>query len=179
MKHNILTAHKVIGTIVGIIVFLLLFKYVAIPAGVPNTKITLAPAWLALITAIFGPIAGAVVAFIGHTLNDGLASGTVWWTWAIADGMFGLFLGLATQRIGLFIGSLTARKLVLFNVWQLIANGVAWLVIAPLGDHWIYGLALSESYQQGVVAALANTVVIAVLGTALITVYNRYFVKQN
>ena len=93
--------------------------------------------------------------------------------------MFGLFLGLATQRIGLFIGSLTARKLVLFNVWQLIANVVAWLVIAPLGDHWIYGLALSESYQQGVVAALANTVVIAVLGTALITVYNRYFVKQN
>ena len=68
----------------------------------------------------------------------------------------------------------------LFNVWQPIANVVASLVsdctlwVTTGFMVWRY-----QSHTSKVVAALANTVVIAVLGTALITVYNRYFVKQK
>ncbi|MBJ7659036.1 ECF-type riboflavin transporter substrate-binding protein [Weissella confusa] len=179
MNHNILSAHKVIGTIVGTIVFVVLFKYIAWPSGVAHTDITLAPAWLALMSAIFGPIAGFIVAFIGHSLTD-LSSASldsVWWTWAIADGMFGFFMGLATTRIGIFVGELTSRKLVLFNIWQLTANAVVWLVIAPLGDHWIYGTMLGKAYAQAGMAMLANTLVIAILGTLFIKLYHTWFVK--
>ena len=102
---------------------------------------------------------------------------SVWWTWAIADGMFGFFMGLATTRIGIFVGELTSRKLVLFNIWQLIANAVVWLVIAPLGDHWIYGTMLGKAYAQAGMAMLANTLVIAILGTLFIKLYHTWFVK--
>ena len=60
MNHNILSAHKVIGTIVGTIVFVVLFKYIAWPSGVAHTDITLAPAWLALMSAILARLLGSL-----------------------------------------------------------------------------------------------------------------------
>lgn len=179
MKHNILSAHKVIGSIVGLIVFIGLFKYVGVTIAASTMTLNLSGAWLALMTAIFGPLAGAFIAFFGHTISDLSVTGTAWWTWAIANGMFGLFIGLAMQRIGIFVGSLTIKKIGLFNVWQLIANIVAWLIIAPLGDHWIYGLTLNAVYQQGVIITMVNVVVIAVLGTALIWLYQKLFIDRD
>jgi len=178
MKHNILSAHKIIGSIVGLIGFVLLFKYVGITVATSTMPLNLAGAWLALMTAIFGPLAGAFIAFFGHTIADLSVSGTAWWTWAIANGMFGLFIGLAMQRIGIFVGPLTTKKLGLFNVWQVIANIVAWLIIAPLGDHWIYGLALNAVYQQGALITVFNSVVIGLLGTGLIWLYQRVFIDR-
>ena len=70
MNHNILSAHKVIGTFVGTIVFGGLFKYIAGPSGVAHTDITLRPAWLPLMPVIFGPIVGFFGAFMGLWLTD-------------------------------------------------------------------------------------------------------------
>ena len=179
MKHNVIASHKVIGTIISIIVFIILFKYLAVQIGDTKDNATLAPAWLSLVTAIFGPVSGAVTAFIGHATSDMLtnsATSTVWWTWTIADSLFGLFIGLITRRLTIFIGKLTTRKLVLFNVWQLIANVVAWLIIAPLGDHWVYNLSLVESMKEGGLIVIVNFLAIAIVGTILFKIYQHYAV---
>lgn len=178
MKHNIIAAHKVIGTIVGIIIFIVLFKYLAVQIGDTSDNVTLAHAWLSLVTAIFGPVVGAVTAFIGHATSDALTNnGTAWWTWVIADGLFGLFIGLITKRLGILIGKLTTRKLVLFNIWQLVANIVIWLVVAPLGDYWVYNLSLGVAFKEGLILVVVNFLTIAIVGTGLLKIYQHFFVE--
>ena len=73
-----LSTRAVVATGIGAAVFLILFKFVAIPTGIPNTQVNVAQAWDALVTAIFGPIVGGLVAFIGHALNDAISYGSVW-----------------------------------------------------------------------------------------------------
>ena len=89
----------------------------------------------------------------------------------------GLVIGLITRRLAIFIGELTTRKLVLFNIWQLLANIVVWLIIAPLGDHWVYNLSLVESMKEGALIVLVNTLVIAIIGTMLFKIYQHFAVN--
>ena len=49
---------------------LLYTSFVAIPSPVPNTNISLQYAVLGLLAAMYGPVAGGLIGFIGHTLID-------------------------------------------------------------------------------------------------------------
>ncbi|MDR3242277.1 MAG: ECF-type riboflavin transporter substrate-binding protein [Lactobacillaceae bacterium] len=171
---------RLIGAIViGAIGFFLLMRYIAIPTGVHNTQINFAEGWLSLVTAIFGPIVGLIVALVGHTLNDFSRYDSAWWSWVIADGLFGLLLGLATQRLHLANGTLTVKKIIAFNIWQLIANVIAWLIIAPLGDILIYGEPAKKVFIQGATATGVNFATVAVFGTLLLVGYNKIFKLKN
>lgn len=179
MKKSYLTTKAVVATGIGAAVFFVLFKFVAIPTGIPNTQINVAEAWLALIAANFGPVVGALVALIGHTLNDAISYGSVWWSWVIADGLFGLLIGLAAKRLALTDGNLTTQKLVLFNVWQLVANAIAWAIVAPLGDILIYSEPAKKVFLQGGVTTVVNFLSIAILGTILLVAFNKTQVKKG
>lgn len=174
-----LSTRAVVATGIGAAVFLILFKFVAIPTGIPNTQINVAQAWLSLLTTIFGPIVGFLVAFIGHALNDAISYGSVWWSWVIADAIYALLLGFFIKPLKLANGDFTKRKMVLFNVWQLIANLIAWSVVAPLGDILIYSEPATKVFLQGFVATGVNFVSTAILGTLLLIAYNRTQVKRG
>lgn len=154
------------------IFFAWLMQTFHLPVGIAHTQINLGMAWLALVTAIFGPIFGLLVGLFGHAIQDYSLLGNAWWSWVIADGLFGLLLGLVTQRLQLIFGPLNWRKLLAFNIWQFLANVIAWLIIAPLGDVLIYGSTAKLVFKQGLYAGTANFCVIAVGGTILIIVTN-------
>ncbi len=168
-----ISVKDVVAIGIGTAVFFVLMRFVAIPLPMSNTTINLGEAWLSLIAAIFGPIVGFLVGFIGHALNDTVAGWGVWWTWVFADGVLGLLLGLIKPRLNLQTESLTAKKIVLFNVWQLIANAIAWLVIAPLGDIVVYKQPALKVFLQGVWAGVGNVLAIAIVGTILLAAYNK------
>ncbi|MDR3190339.1 MAG: ECF-type riboflavin transporter substrate-binding protein [Lactobacillaceae bacterium] len=175
MKHFV----KAISIIfIGAIIFSLLASFLTLPTGVLHTEVSLSQPWLAFITALFGPIIGGAVAFFGHALTDYTTIQSFWWSWVIANALFGILLGLATQRIRLFDGVLTLRKLVLFNIWQLIANIIAWSIIAPLGDMMIYGENRDKVFQQGFIATGADFIAIAIFGSLAIWAYNRYWINR-
>ncbi|MFO9690103.1 ECF-type riboflavin transporter substrate-binding protein [Weissella confusa] len=174
-----LSTRAVVATGIGAAVFLILFKFVAIPTGIPNTQVNVAQAWDALVTAIFGPIVGGLVAFIGHALNDAISYGSVWWSWVIADAVFALVFGFAIKRLQLTNGDFTKRKAVLFNVWQLIGNIVAWSIVAPLGDILIFSEPATKVFLQGFVATGVNFVSTLILGTIILAAYNKTQVKRG
>ncbi|MDR3240666.1 MAG: ECF-type riboflavin transporter substrate-binding protein [Lactobacillaceae bacterium] len=174
-----LSTRAVVATGIGAAVFLILFKFVAIPTGIPNTQINVAEAWLSLITAIFGPLVGGLVAFIGHSLNDAISYGSIWWSWVIADAFYAVILGFGTRRLKLADGDLTKSKLVWFNIEQLIANIVAWSIIAPLGDIVIYNEPANKVFLQGFVATGVNFISTLILGTLLLVAYNKTRVKRG
>lgn len=70
-----------VATGLGAALFTLLFMFVKIPTGIPNTEIQTAYGIGAFFAALFGPIAGFLIAFIGHALSDAVQYGSPWWSW--------------------------------------------------------------------------------------------------
>ncbi|MBS9336952.1 ECF-type riboflavin transporter substrate-binding protein [Fructobacillus sp. S1-1] len=171
MKKKGLATKDVVAIGIGAAVFLILFKFIAIPTGIPNTQINVAQSWLSLLSIIFSPIVGFFVALLGHSLNDAVSYGSIWWSWVIADGLYAFIFALLVKRAHLLRGKLTTWKLLWFNVSQAIANVVAWLVIAPTLDILIYAEPANKVFLQGGLSVVVNIISTAIIGSTLLSLY--------
>ena len=88
-----------VGTALGAALFTVLFMYVKIPTGIPETQIQSAYGIGGFFAAMFGPIAGFLIAFIGHALSDIVQYGSAWWSWVIASGVSCLIIGLVYPKL--------------------------------------------------------------------------------
>ena len=168
-KKSPITVFVEIG--IGAALFFVLGRFVAIPSPVPNTNISLQYGLLAFMAALFGPLAGALIAFIGHALIDFSYGWGVWWSWVIASAVAGLIMGVLTKKISLE-KSFGKKQIITFNVSQVIAHLVAWVVVAPVLDILIYAEPANKVFVQGLVGGLANIVTTAIVGTLLAVAYN-------
>ena len=64
----------IVATGIGAALFTLLFMFVKVPTGIPEVSLQTAYAVGGFFAALFGPIAGGLIAFIGHLLCS------VWFT---------------------------------------------------------------------------------------------------
>lgn len=171
-----LTVKTVVATGIGAALFFVLGK-VSIPTPVPNTYISLQYAIIALFAALFGPVAGFLIGFVGHTLIDVTSYGP-WWSWIIASACVGLIIGLAAGKFNLE-GGLDKKKIIRFNVAQIIAHLLAWGLIAPCLDILIYNEPLDKLFAQGLTAAIVNIITTGVVGTLLLIAYAKTLVKKG
>lgn len=165
---------KCSAIVLGILAVVIVGRFFNFDAGVANTQVTLGYAVLTIFSLLFGAVLTPIVAFLAHFLSDSLSYTTVWWTWIVADGVFGLMLGLITQRLNLLKHALTWSRVVQFNVWQGIANLLAWGLIAPLGDYLVYKSRWGYVLTQGLTAAWVNFLVVGITGTIFIYAYRRF-----
>lgn len=156
---------------IGAALFFVLGRFVAIPSPVPNTNISVQYGLLAFLAAVYGPLAGALVGLIGHALIDFSYGWGVWWSWVIASGVFGLLMGLATRMLKLEEGELGKKGLIKFNLTQLISHIICWGLVAPVLDILIYSEPLDKLFAQGLMAAVANAVTTAIVGSLLCVAY--------
>ena len=162
---------------IGAALFFVLGK-VAIPSPVPNTNISLQYAILAMFAALFGPVAGALIGFIGHTLIDATSYGP-WWSWIIASAVVGVIIGLMTMKLDLSDG-FDSKKMIKFNLAQIVAHLVAWaVVVAPVLDILIYSEPIEKLFAQGLMASIANIITTGVVGTLLLFAYSKTLVKKG
>ncbi|MDR3336906.1 MAG: ECF-type riboflavin transporter substrate-binding protein [Treponema sp.] len=178
MARKVISVRTVVATGIGAAIFFVLMRFVAIPSGVPNTNLNLAAAIITIFGAIFGPIAGVLIGFIGHTLTD-LTWGGVWWSWVIADALYGLLIGLFWKLFKIEDGEFGIKQAIIFNVIQILSNAVVWIGIAPTLDILIYAEPADKVFLQGVVAASLNAGVVLILGTILAAGYSRTQVKAG
>jgi energy-coupling factor transport system substrate-specific component len=178
MGKKVFSVRTVVAIGIGAAVTFVLMRFVAIPSGVPNTNLNLAAAIVTIFAAIFGPVAGLLIAFIGHTLAD-LTWGGVWWSWVIADAVFGLLVGLFWKLYKLDEGGFGIKQCIIFNVVQILANAIAWIGIAPTLDILIYAEPADKVYVQGFAACGLNSLVILVLGSILAFGYSRTRTKAG
>lgn len=158
---------------IGAALFFVLGRFVAIPSPVPNTNISLQYGLLGFMAGLFGPIAGLLIAFIGHALIDFSYGWGIWWSWVIASGVAGLVMGLAAKKLALSTEKFDKKKIVTFNVFQVVANLIAWVVIAPVFDILIYAEPANKVFTQGLVAGASNIVTTAIIGTLLCFAYSK------
>ena len=178
MEKKLITVKTVVAIGIGSAIMFVLMRFVAIPSGVPNTNLNLASAILTLFAAIFGPVAGLFIGFIGHTLTD-LAWGGFWWSWIIADAAYGCFIGLFRKFYKIEEGDFKFRNALLFNIVQIVSNIVAWVLIAPALDILIYGEPANKVFIQGLTAAGLNSLVVLILGTILAFGYSKTRTKSG
>ena len=165
------TTRTIVATGIGAAIFMLLFMFVKIPSPVPETSFQTAYGVAGFFAALFGPIAGALIAFIGHALSD-LISGYPWWSWIIASGVCGFGYGIAYKFLKVEEGVFNGKSILIFNVIQILSNAVAWIVVAPVLDILIYAEPLEKLFVQAGWAAAMNSVTCGVIGTVLLWLYS-------
>ena len=165
MKNKSVRTIVAIG--IGAALFFVLGRFVSIPSPVPNTNISTQYGLLAFMAALFGPVAGALIGLIGHALVDFSYGWGIWWSWVIASAVFGFLVGLLGNRTRLSWGQFGKKGAINFNIAQVIAHAAAWIVVAPVLDILIYSEPANKVFLQGAVAAAANIITTAIVGTLL------------
>ena len=178
-KQKGLSVKSVVAIGIGAAIYVILARFTSIPIGIPNTNIEIVYPFLALLATIYGPVVGFSVGFIGHALGDFLMYGQTWWSWVLATAVLGLIIGLYGMRLDLDNGVFTVKQMVGFNVVQIIANVISWLVIAPVGDILIYSEPQNKVFLQGATATITNSLAILILGTILLKAYAATKVKKG
>lgn len=171
MNSKLFSTKTIVAIGIGAAVFFILAKFVAIPTGIPNTTVQTSYAFLALISTVFGPVAGLFAGLIGHALNDAISYGSVWWSWVIVSAFVGLGIGLFSKHFSIEDGEFGRKKIISFNVVQAAVQAVGWVVIAPVLDILIYAEPANKVFVQGIFAGISNIVTVGVLGTILLAAY--------
>ena len=169
---------QIVATAIGAALFFVLGRFVSVPSPVPNTNICLQYGVLAFIAAVFGPIVGLLTGLIGHFFID-LSWGDPWWSWIIASALFGLIMGFFRKALKVEEGGFTKKGIIVFNGAQVIAHLIAWVGIAPVLDILIYAEPADKVFTQGAMAAGANIVTTAIVGTLLLIVYAAAIPKKG
>ena len=165
------TTRTIVATGIGAALFMLLFMFVKIPSPVPETSFQTAYGLGAFFAALFGPIAGALIQFIGHALSDAVQYGSPWWSWVIASGVSGFIFGFAYKRTKVEEGEFKGKDILTFNLYNVVGNLVAWVLVAPILDILIYQEPVNLVFTQGITAAVMNIISVAVFGTLLMVAY--------
>ena len=174
-----LSVKSVVAIGIGAAIYVILARFTSIPTGIPNTNIEIVYPFLALLATIYGPVVGFFFFFIGHALSDFLMYGQTWWSWVLATAVLGLIIGLYGMRLDLENGVFTTKQMIGFNIVQIIANVVSWLIIAPVGDILIYSEPQNKVFLQGATATITNSISILILGTILLKAYAATKVKKG
>lgn len=170
---------QVVAIGIGAAIFVALTT-VQIPVGfIPNTALQVRAAVLAFFSVVFGPVAGFAIGLIGHALGDAIFYGSIWWSWVFPDAIFGLVVGLFAKKYAVEEGGFGLKQCVLFNVVQILANAVAWILVAPVLDILIYKEPANKVFAQGVTACICNLVVTAILGSLLAFGYSKIKTKSS
>lgn len=132
-----------------------------------NVALQVRAGLITFLAAAFGPIVGGAIGIIGHAAGDIIFYKEIFWGWVIADGCFGIIVGVFAKSFKVFENEFGKKELISFNVVQLIANLVSWILIAPALDIVLGNEGPAVAFEQGAVAAVTNIVTVLILGTFL------------
>nr|WP_019162734.1 ECF-type riboflavin transporter substrate-binding protein [uncultured Blautia sp.] len=178
MKSNN-SIKTVVAVGIGAALFFVLGRFVAIPSPVPNTNISLQYAVLALLAVMYGPVAGGLIGFIGHTLIDLSWGGSPWWSWVITSAFVGVIVGLFAKKLNVQEGDFGKGKVTLFAIANIAAHVIGWIVVAPVLDILIYAEPANKVFAQGAFAAISNTITAVIVGGLLVLAYTKTIAKKG
>ena len=156
---------------IGAALFFVLGRFVATPSPVPNVNICVQYGLLAFMSVVFGPVAGALMGLIGHALIDFSYGWGIWWSWVIASGVFALLMGFAAKVLKLNEAEMGKKGLVKFNIAQVVAHAISWIVVANVLDVLMYSEPIDKIVAQSLFSTIGNAVTPAIVGSLLCIAY--------
>lgn len=168
-----------VATAIGAALFFVLGRFVAIPSGIPDTNISIQYGVLGFFAAVFGPIVGLLAGLVGHFFIDFSYGWGVWWSWVIASAICGLVIGFGMNKVDFESGDFGSKTIIRFNIVQVIAHLISWVVVAPVLDILMYAEPANKVFIQGLVSAGANIVTTGIVGSLLIFAYVKAIPKKG
>ena len=166
MKKHI---YLMVITALGISMFFVIGKFLAIPTPLPNFSLFLQYAVLIVFSFYFGPVVGFSVGFLGHLLIDLFSGYGLWFSWIISSGIFGLLVGLASLCINKwFKNPYKVTRMLLFVLSVIVTGALCWVLISPLGDMWFYQEPYNVVILEGTIAFATNVASALLVGLPLI-----------
>ena len=166
-----LSVKTIVAIGIGAALFFVLGRFVSIPSPVPNVTICVQYGLLAFMSVVFGPVAGALIGLIGHTLIDFSYGWGIWWSWVIASGVFGLLVGTAAKALKMNQAEMGKKGLIKFNITQVVVHAICWIVVANVLDVLMYSEPLDKIIVQSLVSTASNAVTTAIVGSLLCVAY--------
>ncbi len=157
---------------IGTAIFFLLARFASIPVFA-NTNVTFQYAVLGFFAAVFGPIAGLLIGFIGHALTDLTFGFGFWWSWIIVSAFIGFASGFLFKGVDMEAGEFNKKSAIRFVIGTAVVHLVGWGLVAPVLDILIYAEPANKVFVQGLIAGASNIVTTAVVGTLLLYAYNK------
>lgn len=169
----------IVATAIGAALFFVLGRFVAIPSGIPDTNISIQYGVLGFVAGVFGPLAGVLSGLIGHFFIDFSFGWGVWWSWVIASAVCGLIMGLTGMKLKIQDGEFGVKGIITFNVGQVIAHVVSWIIVAPILDIVMFAEPANKVFIQGAVSAGVNIITTGIVGTLLCVAYAAAIPKKG
>lgn len=160
--------YLMIVTALGIAMFFVIGKFLAIPTPIPNFALFLQYAVLVVFSFYFGPVVGFSVGFLGHLLIDLFSGYGIWIFWIMGSGLFGLFVGLASLIINRRSSPFKVTKILIFCLFAIVGGAICWVVIAPIGDMLFYQEPFKVVLIEGLVAFGTNELSALAIGLPLV-----------
>lgn len=157
---------------IGTAIFFLLARFVSIPVFA-NTNVTFQYAVLGFFAAVYGPIAGLLIGFIGHALTDLSFGYGLWWSWIIVSAFIGFTSGFFFKGVDMEAGEFNKKIAIRFVIGTIIVHLVGWGLIAPVLDILIYAEPANKVFVQGLIAGVSNIITTVIVGTLLLFAYNK------
>ena len=174
---------NILATIIGTLLFFVLGRYIAISIPGTNDVINLQGIITTVFGVICGPIVGAIIGLIGQLLVEiswfGLSLKSYAWGSIVAAAIFGYLIGFLGKTVHINKQKFNSRKMVIFNIMQIIANGIAWFIVASLLNTIIYKQHFVKELLRGLRTWGANVVIIAIFGTLILAIYSKVRPKKT
>lgn len=165
MKKHI---YLMVITALGISMFFVIGKFLAIPTPIPNFSLFLQYALLIVFSFYFGPVVGFSIGFLGHFLIDLLSGYGLWFSWIVSSGVFGLLTGLTSLIINKWSNPYKVTRMLLFVLFTIVSGAICWVLIAPLGDLLFYQEPYNVVVLEGTVAFGTNIASALLIGLPII-----------
>ena len=90
-----------------------------------------------------------------------------------ASGVSALVIGFGAAKIGTAVeqGRFEKSEIISFTIYCVIANAIAWLLVAPVLDIVLYSEPVKTVFIQGIVAWILDSIVSIVIGGILLKAY--------
>lgn len=160
--------YLMIVTALGIAMFFVIGKFLAIPTPIPNFALFLQYAILVVFSFYYGPIVGFGIGFFGHFLIDLTSGYGIWIFWIIGSGLFGLFTGLTSLIINRSPNPFRFIKILIFISFAILGGAICWVLIAPIGDMLFYQEPYDVVLAEGLVALGTNELSALAIGLPLV-----------
>ncbi len=173
---------SIAAIIVGVILYFGLGRYIAISIPGTNEIANIQGSILAVSGVIYGPVVGVITGLVGQLLIEaswfGLALHSYTWSSIVAAALFGYLIGFFGRALHMRNRRFGGKKVILFNIYQIAANGIAWFLAATILNVLIYKQGMARQLGQGLIVWGTNVLIVAVIGTLLLFFYSRTGKKQ-
>ena len=155
---------------IGVYTILDLATGIATPFG--DIHITYAHPFLVFISAVAGPITGAITGFVGQMIVQTRKT-YLDWPATITIVLNCLSIGIFTLRMRIKEGIFEGKDFMQFNQVQIISNILSWAVIHPLLSHFLLKQDLARALREGGYTALHYVISCTLISSLFIAIYAR------